>query len=962
MTDEAIVGEHLDVFSLGAIAFYLFSGEAPAVNGLELSGKLRETQGLQISAVLNGAPETLQFLIQYSTHPDVNNRIDSVTNFLNLLDAVEKDLEILRDNLVENPMQAQQGDLLPGNLMVKKRLGQGATSVALLVERDGQEFVLKVANDLNDNPRLKSEAEALQTLRHPHIVEFCEALEIGKRAAFLMRPVFADKEKRSIETLGQRLRKEGRLHIDLLQRFGGDLLDVVNYLEEQGTNHRDIKPDNIAVGQVGRGARLHLVLFDFSLSKAPIENIRAGTVGYLDPLLPLRKPPRWDLHAERYAAAVTLYELATGVLPKWGDGTSNPSHSDCEMTIDAELFDASLRDVLVEFFQKAFRRDPRQRFDNTEEMLRAWRGCFEGIEAPGTSDHENEAELQDLLADATFKTPISELELGTRMTNALDRANILTVRDLLTISPRILSRLRGVGNLTRRDISAAVKILRKRLGTPDRLNSLAVDPNSVGKEDAVNLRIDLLIQRITAAGSKEGDHVRQIQTALLGLDPVMENRWASQADVAKHLDKSPEIVNHWVGKFQSRWAKEAAITKLRTDLVEVLNSAGGVMSVEELAEALLLARGSIQDEPMRTILAIAALRVAVEVESNVTQPRFIVQRERSRVLIAVSQSLADYASQLGEVALQLANEDPLVPPARAIQRLRAVALPIGVDALTDARILRLAAASSQGAAVSSRQELYPRGMAAIRALKLSQGALYGVRALTVQQIRDRVSSRYPEATALPDRPALDVLLDEAGLDFRWSSMEGGVGSYVSKLGSPSDFTSTSISRLPTATGLALREITPEEADARQFEERLQRGIQEGSFLVLLVNPKHYQQAYKELCDRFPVKLIDFEEVFLDALRQVADKARVNWELVLQTDAVPQQGDWDKLMLLVGRAMPIVEAQLALADQTILLIYGGLLARYDQMTLLEPWGSHWSSGWNSGVVAIDSGGSAGGDRW
>src|SRR5262249_53909020 len=161
---------------------------------------------------------------------------------------------------------------------------------------------------------------------------------------------------------------------------GVDLLDVVNYLQEQGIAHRDIKPDNIAVGMVGRGDTLHVVLFDFSLARTSAENLRAGTSGYLDPLLPRRNPPRWDLHAERSAAAATLHELATGPLPRWGDGTTDPSHLECEATIDPELFDAGLRDRLTPFFRKAFRRDVAQRFDNAEEMLREWRHCFEDLD------------------------------------------------------------------------------------------------------------------------------------------------------------------------------------------------------------------------------------------------------------------------------------------------------------------------------------------------------------------------------------------------------------------------------------------------------------------------------------------------------------------------------------------------------------------------------------------------------
>ena len=130
----------------------------------------------------------------------------------------------------------------------------------------------------------------------------------------------------------------------------------------------------------------------------------------------------------------------------------------------------------------------------------------------------------------------------------------------------------------------------------------------------------------------------------------------------------------------------------------------------------------------------------------------MVRRDGERVLIATNQELADYAFRLGHGADRLAAEDPLAPPARVLQTLRAIVLPTGATALADTRLVRLAAAASAHATVSSRQELYPKGMGAARALKLSQGALLGVPSLTVAQMRERVNSRYPEAEPLPDRP------------------------------------------------------------------------------------------------------------------------------------------------------------------------------------------------------------------
>jgi serine/threonine protein kinase len=944
ISDDHNVGEHLDVFSLGAIAYHLFSGIPPAANGLELSNKLRETKGLQISSVLNGASVSLQELIQWSTHADVGLRLDTVSDFLELLEKVEDEATTPElETFVEDPNRAKKDDQLPGGFRVIRRLGQGGCSVVLLVEKDGEEFVLKAASNPDNNARLRDEAEILHKLRHNHIVAQRGTLEIGDRFAFLMHPAFANKEERRIETLRDRLRHEGRLHIDLLQRFGEDLLEVLKYLEEEaGIPHRDIKPDNIAIGQIKRGDKLHLVLFDFSLSRAPAENLRAGTTGYLDPFLPLRKHKRWDLNAERYAAAATLFELAAGPnnFPKWGDGSSDPSHLDCEATIDGDLFDASLRDSLTEFFQKAFRRNPEDRFDNAEQMLNAWRDCFIGIEEPGAlSDHEDGNEIRLLLDSATFDTHIGELGLGTRATNALDRANVLTVEDLLTVPMRRLVRLRGVGNKTRREFGAVVRILRERLGNPQRNELPDLDEPAVSEEpvEAGNLSVDQLMVHITRCGTREGDTAKETLQALLGLDARLADAWPSQSDIARVLDVTRARIGQLVGKFQARWAKDSALTKLRSDIAEILKMAGGVMTVAELAEGVLVARGSVEDEPRRTALATAVARACSEVERTMAEPRFLVRRDHGRVLVALTQDLASYAGRLGDEADTLADEDPLVPPSRVLQRLREISLPADTTILTDARLLRLAAAASQHAAVSSRQELYPRGMAAARAVKLSQGALYGVPFLTVQQIQDRVSGRYPEATALPDRPALDDLLRSAGFDFNWDATGKGVGCYVSRLRDAVSITSgsESVSRLATASDThPPGEITPEIADARQFEERLERGIKEGAFLALMVHPKCYERAAQEICERFPVELVDFEGLFIEALRDVATKAGAKWEAIVNADAVPGSEPWKKFLVLLNRTMPMVEQQLATATKTILLTYPGLLARYDQMPLLE----------------------------
>ena len=84
--------------------------------------------------------------------------------------------------------------------------------------------------------------------------------------------------------------------------------------------------------------------------------------------------------------------------------------------------------------------------------------------------------------------------------------------------------------------------------------------------------------------------------------------------------------------------------------------------------------------------------------------------------------------------------------------------------------------------------------------------------------------------------------------------------------------------------------------------------------------------------RFPVLRLSLETL-LFAGHAVASAAGARWDVVLQADvALPTAGS-GATQALVRRAIPALEHTL-FAAAAVLLVYPGLLARYDQMQLLE----------------------------
>jgi serine/threonine protein kinase len=582
----------IDVFALGAIAYFVLAGEPPARSGDELTARCEQGPGLLLSAVLNGCLTELEELIQFATWPAVEDRLAAPSEFLAALDKAEEALEealTTPSTPPASPLNANAGQVLNG-FEVVRRLGKGGTSLALEVRRQSagqpRHGVLKIALECDFNERLHWEADALTRLQpHQHLVQCHQRLEIAGLAALFLSSA-------GDETLGERLRQEGRLGLDLLQRFGEELLVVVDYLEQEGVAHRDIKPDNIGI-RAGAGKRLSLALFDFSLAGAPATDLSAGTRSYLDPFL--RKRGLWDGYAERYACALTLHEMATGVLPAWGDGSADPLTLKTEITLDAERFDAAIRQPALVFFTKALARDHRRRFDNAEHLLRAWRAVFKEVNHPITT-HPPQQQLtliaprdepvSGLPPGINPNTPLEFLGLDARhlelIHEKIGREHLGTAGDLADFPRNKLYRHRGIALAVARELHQIADRLRRQFGGAGK------DEPPVTAELFAKLAVSAAVDGLVP---KKGDADQQARL----------RHWLGLAESTVAAPATAEQLT----ALMQRFGRQPEVTHLRNEVAVILAELGGIATVAEIASALLVRRGSVTTGSQRQIEAVA---------------------------------------------------------------------------------------------------------------------------------------------------------------------------------------------------------------------------------------------------------------------------------------------------------------------------------------------------------------------
>jgi serine/threonine protein kinase len=664
----------LDVFGLGALAYAVLTGEPPAAGRAALLGRLETERGLHPLAVSDGLPQALDALIFAATRADVNERLESAEAFLARLDQQERAAaEVQQPAPSVDPLTVGIGQDIDGDWTVERLLGTGATARALLLRRmeeseDGEvvlrEKVLKVALDDDKAARLVAEARALDLVGGGAVVRLLGGPRLlGERTVL-------DLSYAGERSLGSHLRDEGRLSYHDLERFGSDLFTALDQLAGKGVRHRDLKPDNFGIFHRADRSR-QLILFDFSLADVSEKDITVGTRGYLDPFIGTDRRPVYDDQAERYAAAVTLYEMATGVRPVWGDGATAPQLlGDQTPQLAEDLFDPGLREGLTAFFRRALNREVDNRFDTLRRMEDAWRAVFTMADAvapastPATVglDGETLADTREAhAAAATLDTPLEAAGLSPRAVSVAHGLSATTVGELLDIPPYEITRARGAGALIRKELNRRHKQWTAALRRPHDTGTnrpapgpatqgagsegaarptpgpngaahavpgadTASGPGSTGARmpsidelaaDLVSTVGPVKAGRSTAAGRRQAAQRLDALRFLLGLPngdgPAAP--WPTQADVARRLGIDPASMSGHRKTAVADWSGRSWMPSLRDLIVQLVEDSGRITTPRAVAAALRARLGAADDTPERTLArALAVVRAAVETE------------------------------------------------------------------------------------------------------------------------------------------------------------------------------------------------------------------------------------------------------------------------------------------------------------------------------------------------------------
>lgn len=279
-----------------------------------------------------------------------------------------------------------------GRFKVLGTLGSGAMGTVYLAEDPllKRALAIKVVREGTGDAevllRFKREAEISARLNHPNAITVFDVGEAQDLGPYLVMEFVEG------ESLSDRIQR-GPLGADEVAGLMIQAADALAAVHELGILHRDIKPDNFMVAKDGR-----LKLMDFGIARGSqtgrltTTSTFLGTPAYAAP--EVLNGEKATPAADRWALALTAFEMLTGTLPFAGESVGATLY---RIVHEPPVWPQDFPPALAGVFGKALDKDPGKRYPDLTSFLAAF------IEALPLAPERRTAHLAQLASTAPVK-------------------------------------------------------------------------------------------------------------------------------------------------------------------------------------------------------------------------------------------------------------------------------------------------------------------------------------------------------------------------------------------------------------------------------------------------------------------------------------------------------------------------------------------------------------------------------
>jgi len=272
-----------------------------------------------------------------------------------------------------------EGQLITPTLRLVRVLGKGgmgsvwvADHLTLRTQVAVKFMFAQFAQNIEFVRRFQAEAMAAAQIKSPHIAQVFDHGITSEGEPFIVMELLEG------EDLRQRLKRTGPLSPAEFAPILTQVAKALTRAHQLGIVHRDIKPDNVYLANMGDD--LHVKVLDFGIAKLGDEasmgvtstGLMLGTPFYMSPeqLLSSRAV---DFRSDLWSLAVVTYQALTRVRPFKGETVGALS-----VAVNTGLFvlpsvsRPGISPAIDAWMERALRREPTERFSSAREMAEAF--------------------------------------------------------------------------------------------------------------------------------------------------------------------------------------------------------------------------------------------------------------------------------------------------------------------------------------------------------------------------------------------------------------------------------------------------------------------------------------------------------------------------------------------------------------------------------------------------------------